>query len=79
MSELSKKLIDLIRKEVDEEALKREHQEGISQGVSQGISQGISQGRISTARAMLERNLDIGLIADCTGLPKSEVAAMAGK
>lgn len=50
----------------------------MSQGISQGMFKGIAQTRESTARAMLARNLDAALIAECTGLTMTEVAELQG-
>lgn len=42
-----------------------------------GMKKGLQQGMQQTARAMLARNMDKDLIADCTGLTPNEVNALA--
>jgi predicted transposase/invertase (TIGR01784 family) len=56
-------------------------QEGIEQGLEQGRQQGLEQGleqgclneKRQTARKMLQKGLDIALIADVTGLSEAEI------
>lgn len=61
----------------------RRYNEGVLFGRVQGHEQGREQGReqanISTARAMLARKLDIGLICDCTGLTIEKVQSLLGQ
>lgn len=52
--------------------------ESYDTGISHGMFKGIAQTRASTARAMLARNLDAALIAECTGLTMSEVVELQG-
>ena len=64
-----------------EEGLKQGFSQGISQGISQGFSQGISQGisqgahdkAVETARLMLANNIEISMVAKCTGLTEEEI------
>ena len=43
--------------------------DGIQQGISQGISQGELQAKIETAKNMLNKNISIDVVGECTGLP----------
>ena len=45
----------------------------IEQGIEQGIDQGIEQNKISTAKKMLEKNIDIDSIKEITGLYLDEI------
>ena len=44
-------------------------QQGISQGLQQGIAQGELQKAIETAKNMLNKNISIDVVGECTGLP----------
>lgn len=44
----------------------------IEQGIEKGIEQGIEQNKISTAKKMLEKNIDIDSIKEITGLSLDE-------
>ena len=59
-----------------EEGLKQGKEEGLKQGKEEGLKQGIEQGRFSVAKTMLAKNLDINLIAECTGLAVEQVSAL---
>jgi len=50
--------------------------QGIAQGISQGVVQGISQGAIETAKRMLEKNIDISVIAEVTLLSEQEIVQL---
>ena len=43
--------------------------DGIQQGISQGLSQGEFQAKIETAKNMLNKNISIDVVGECTGLP----------
>lgn len=45
----------------------------IEQGIEKGIEQGIEQNKISTAKKMLEKNIDIDSIKEITGLSLDEI------
>ena len=47
--------------------------EGFSLGKSEGISEGESQNTIKIAKKMLEKQIDIALIMEITGLTKEEI------
>ena len=46
---------------------------GISKGRSEGIIEGESQNTIKIAKKMLEKQIDIALIMEITGLTKEEI------
>jgi len=64
-----------------EEAVKEGHQEGFERGIEKGIEKGIKKGiekgiekeKINTARNMLDKNLDINLISEVTGLSIEQI------
>ena len=57
--------------------LSREREEGIKEGIEKGKLEGIKEGRlaeqISMAKAMKNKNMDINLISEITGLSIEEV------
>ena len=48
-------------------------EEGIFIGLSQGISQGAQQAKLETAKSMMQRNISIDIVAECTGLSPEEI------
>ena len=48
-------------------------EEGIEKGIQKGMQKGIENEKLQTAKNMLARGLDVDLISDVTGLPKSEI------
>ena len=48
-------------------------QRGYKEGVSDGISQGEHQAKIETAKNMLQKNISIEVISECTGLSLDEI------
>ena len=57
--------------------LKREREEGIKEGIEKGIEQGIEKGikenQILVAKNMKNKNMDIELISELTGLDIKEI------
>ena len=47
--------------------------EGLAEGLSQGKAEGLAEGKISIAKSMKAKGLDITLIAECTGLTVGEI------
>ena len=47
--------------------------EGISIGLSQGITQGEHKKAVETAKSMMQRNISIDIVAECTGLSPEEI------
>jgi len=58
---------------VELEGLDLAREEGIEQGIEQGIRQGFKQGMIETTKNMLNKNIDIEMISEVTGLSKEEI------
>jgi predicted transposase/invertase (TIGR01784 family) len=48
-------------------------------GKAQGRTEGKIEGKIEAAKNMLSKNLDISLIADCTGLPLEEIKKLKSR
>ena len=48
-------------------------QRGYKEGVSDGISQGEHQAKIETAKNMLQKNISVEVITECTGLSLDEI------
>ena len=55
------------------DAEQRGKKEGYSVGLSDGISQGSQQAKIETAKNMLQKNISIEVISECTGLSLDEI------
>ena len=62
-----------ITKEAYEEGLSAGLQQGLQQGIQQGEARGLQQGKYETARNMLNRNLPIEIVCECTGLSKDVI------
>lgn len=60
-----------------EQALKEGIAKGIEQGIEQGIKIGVNKGKkensYDIARKMKQKGLSVDMIAECTGLSKSEI------
>lgn len=60
-----------------EQALKEGFEEGIAKGIEQGIKIGVNKGKKANsydiARKMKQKGLSVDMIAECTGLSKSEI------
>ena len=55
------------------DAEQRGKKEGYSVGLSDGISQGSQQKAIETAKNMLQKNISVEVISECTGLSLDEI------
>ena len=55
------------------DAEQRGKKEGDSVGLSDGISQGSQQKAIETAKNMLQKNISVEVISECTGLSLDEI------
>ena len=64
-------------KEGLEEGLAKGLEEGIAKGIEQGIEIGVNKGKkessYNIARKMKQKGLSVDMIAECTGLSKSEI------
>ncbi len=56
-----------------EEGFKKGIEQGIEKGIEKGIEQGIKENQILTVKNMKNRNIDIALISDITGLSIEEI------
>jgi len=54
-------------------SLKEERERLINQGIAQGLNQGVMQGAIETAKRMLDKKIDISVIAEVTLLSEQEI------
>ena len=73
--EETRRLAELREKAIRDElaAIAQARDEGKSEGFSLGISEGESQNTIKIAKKMLEKQIDIDLIMEITGLTKEEI------
>ena len=55
------------------DAEQRGKKEGYSVGLFDGISQGSQQKAIETAKNMLQKNISVEVISECTGLSLDEI------
>ena len=55
------------------EAKSEAFEDGFSAGEEHGISLGITQAKLETAKSMIQRNIAIDIIAECTGLSVEEI------
>jgi predicted transposase/invertase (TIGR01784 family) len=46
---------------------------GRNEGISIGLSQGVQQAKLETAKSMMQRNISIDIVAECTGLSPEEI------
>ena len=46
---------------------------GEERGISIGLSQGAHQKAVETAKSMMQRNISIDIVAECTGLSPEEI------
>ena len=65
--------IKVQRREAYREGLAEGIEQGISQGIEQGIEQGAEQKAIETAKNMIQKNIPLETIAECTALPLKKV------
>ena len=68
--------------ETDIKVQRREaYREGLAEGIEQGIEKGIEQGaektKIETAKNMIQKNIPLETIAECTELPLEKVQELA--
>jgi len=56
-----------------EEGLEKGLQEGLEKGLQEGLEKGLQKSQQEIARKMLQKGLDIALIAEVTGLTAEEV------
>ena len=59
-----------------EQGLEKGRAEGRAEGREEGVSEGEAKGKSEVARAMRERNMDISVIAEVTGLSAEQIRAL---
>ena len=59
--------------EAFEDGFSAGEEHGFSLGRNEGISLGITQAKLETAKSMIQRNIAIDIIAECTGLSVEEI------
>ena len=57
-----------------EKALAEGIEKGLAEGIEQGLSEGAKNNAIKNARNFKAKNIDLTVIAECTGLTLEEVA-----
>ena len=56
-----------------QEGIEKGRQEGIEKGRQEGIEKGIKENQILTAKNMKNKNMDLNLISELTGLSIKEI------
>ena len=66
-------MLDEERRLGKEEGIKEGIEQGIEQGIKVGKEEGIKENQILTAKNMKDKNMDINLISELTGLSIEEI------
>ena len=72
-----KNSIDTALEQGREEGMKKGRAEGLEKGLKKGRAEGEKQKALSIAKAMLQRGLDIQMIAELSGLTAEEIQSLA--
>ena len=51
-------------------------EDGWNRGKKEGIKEGIKENKLSFAKRILEKNIDINVISECTGLSEKEIKTL---
>lgn len=51
-------------------------EDGWNRGKKEGIKEGIKENKLSFAKRMLEKNIDINVISECTGLSEKKIKTL---
>ena len=51
-------------------------EDGWNRGKEEGIKEGIKENKLSFAKRMLEKNIDINVISECTGLSEKKIKTL---
>ena len=51
-------------------------EDGWNRGKKEGIKEGKKENKLSFAKRMLEKNIDINVISECTGLSEKEIKTL---
>ena len=54
-------------------------EQGLEQGIERGIEQGEKNSKFEIAKKMLDKNFDISVISEITGLDKNEILTSVNK
>ena len=65
-----------VRNSLIEDALEDGWNRGKKEGKEEGIKEGIKENKLSVAKRMLEKNIDINVISECTGLSEKEIKTL---
>ena len=67
-------VIGMYDKELHEERLRKsELREANENGIQQGRNEGRNEERVSIAKQMIQKNIDLNIISECTGLSFEEL------
>lgn len=69
----TKKLINTLKYNAQQEGLEEGLEKGLEKGIKQGIEKGIKEGIEQTAKKMVLENIDIKVISSITGLSTEEI------
>ncbi len=61
------------RQEGRREGIKEGIQEGKKEGIKEGMEKGRHKEKLSIAKGLFKKGIDISIIADCTGLTEKEI------
>lgn len=65
-----------VRNSLIEDALEDGWNRGKKEGKEEGIKEGIKENKLSFAKRMLEKNIDINVILECTGLSEKKIKTL---
>lgn len=65
-----------VRNSLIEDALEDGWNRGKKEGKEEGIKEGIKENKLSFAKRMLEKNIDINVISECIGLSEKEIKTL---
>ncbi len=70
-------LADRLRAEGEKIGMVRGEKKGMARGEKKGMARGEKTGKRKTAKALLEKGVDIDLLVEATGLTKKELEKLA--
>lgn len=68
--------LQIERKEARAEGLKEGREKGLLEGREEGREEGRKEGRMEIAKSLMERGVDISIIAGATGFSEAEIRAL---
>ena len=66
-------VINTLKNEAIKEGMEEGLREGLRKGQKEGREDGIKESKLSIAKQMLNKNLDINIISECTGISVEEL------